>query len=70
MAGTPEGGRKSAATNKKHYGLNFYTTIGRMGGRSSHGALKGFANPNHPMTPQEAGRIGGLTKSSRHELNK
>ena len=59
MAGTPAGGRKAAATNKQRYGLNFYESIGRKGGKISRGG--GFAM-NRALAV-EAGRRGG--KASR-----
>lgn len=34
MAGTKEGGRKAALTNKTKYGPDFYKNIGRKGGTS------------------------------------
>lgn len=40
MAGTKEGGRKAAATNKRKYGKGFYAEIGKIGG--SHGHVGGF----------------------------
>ena len=44
MAGTREGGKKAAETNKKLHGANFYAEIGRKGGRNGH--TGGFAaNP-------------------------
>jgi hypothetical protein len=33
MAGTLEGGRAAAATNKKKYGKGYYGKIGAMGGK-------------------------------------
>lgn len=64
MAGTRAGGLRAAATNKTRYGLNFYETIGRIGGRVSRGG--GFA-VNRDLAV-EAGRKGGRasrrTKSS------
>ena len=33
MAGTLEGGRAAAATNKKKYGKDYYGKIGSMGGK-------------------------------------
>jgi general stress protein YciG len=59
MAGTQNGGRKAATTNKLRYGLDYYTNIGGMGGRISRGG--GFA-ANHELAV-EAGRKGG--KASR-----
>ena len=35
MAGTLEGGRKAAETNKKKYGEDFYRNIGAKGGGKS-----------------------------------
>ena len=55
MAGTKEGGRKAAATNKAKYGLNFYADIGRKGGRNGH--TGGFAA--NPELAKEAGAKGG-----------
>lgn len=44
MAGTKAGGMKAAATNKERHGENFYSDIGRKGGRNGH--TGGFAaNP-------------------------
>lgn len=59
MAGTKNGGRKAAATNKQRYGLSFYEQIGRTGGKISRGS--GFAT-NRELAV-EAGRKGG--KASR-----
>lgn len=41
MAGTIEGGKLAAATNKAKYGKNFYSNIGRIGGSKE--GPKGFA---------------------------
>lgn len=40
MAGTSEGGKQAAATNKKKYGSDFYRSIGAMGGKK--GKTGGF----------------------------
>lgn len=56
MVGTPEGGRKAAATNKAKYGNTFYSNIGRKGGAAGKG-LKGFAA--NPALASVAGAIGG-----------
>lgn len=59
MAGTKRGGQKAAATNKMRYGQNFYTLIGRKGGKISRGG--GFAVDREIAV--RAGRKGG--KASR-----
>ena len=41
MAGTLEGGRNAAKTNKEKYGSDFYAKIGSMGGKK--GTTGGFA---------------------------
>lgn len=42
MAGTKEGGRKAALTNKLRHGDGFYARIGKMGGAKS--KTGGFAS--------------------------
>lgn len=56
MAGTKEGGKKAAATNKAKYGADFYREMGRIGGRNGH--TGGFAS--NPALARECGRRGGL----------
>lgn len=51
MAGTKEGGKKAAATNKAKYGKNFYASIGQKGGKNGH--TGGFA------ANRELARIAG-----------
>lgn len=41
MAGTIEGGKQAARTNKAKYGESFYARIGQIGGRK--GTTGGFA---------------------------
>ena len=60
MAGTLEGGRKAAKTNKELYGSDFYKRIGAIGGRN--GTTGGFA-ANRELA-RVAGAIGGA-KSKR-----
>jgi general stress protein YciG len=36
MAGTQNGGKAAAATNKAKYGKDFYARIGAMGGKNGH----------------------------------
>jgi general stress protein YciG len=55
MAGTKEGGKKAAATNKSKYGKEFYAEIGRKGGKNGH--TGGFAA--NPALAKIAGAKGG-----------
>lgn len=59
MAGTLEGGRKAAKSNKERYGNDFYAVIGAKGGRI--GTTGGFY-ANRELA-REAGSKGG--KKSR-----
>lgn len=59
MAGTIEGGRKAAATNKLKYGDEFYANIGRKGGQNGH--TGGFAS--NPALAAVAGAKGGAISS-------
>lgn len=56
MAGTKEGGKAAAATNKHKYGADFYAKIGAMGGKK--GKTGGFY-ANRELA-SIAGRKGGL----------
>ena len=61
MAGTKEGGAKSAATNKAKYGENFYKENGAKGGRNGH--TGGFASKFRGadgLTGDERARIVGI----------
>lgn len=58
MAGTKNGGRRAAATNKEKYGKDFYAEIGRKGGRNGHNG--GFAS--------EAVGKDGLTGAQRAKI--
>jgi general stress protein YciG len=51
MAGTREGGRHAAATNRAKYGKDFYRKIGAMGGKA--GRTGGF------FANRELARIAG-----------
>lgn len=55
MAGTINGGKAAAETNKKKYGAEFYARIGKMGGKK--GRTGGFF-ANRDLA-REAGRKGG-----------
>lgn len=61
MAGTKEGGKKAAATNRAKHGEDFYARVGAMGGRAGHtGGF--FANRE---LAREAGRKGGQISRRR-----
>ncbi len=55
MAGTKAGGVKAAATNKAKHGKDFYSRIGKKGGRN--GRTGGFYN--NPERARIAGQKGG-----------
>lgn len=65
MAGTIDGGKKAAATNKSKYGSEFYAMIGAKGGKKT--GAKGFAL-NRDLA-REAGRKGG-TVSRRGRVSR
>lgn len=65
MSGTIKGGKKASATNKKIHGADFYSRIGRMGGKKS--TTGGFASTKIGLDglsglerAKIAGRKGGL----------
>ena len=63
MAGTAKGGRLAAEQNKKKYGTDFYSKIGRMGGQR--GTTGGFAAGKEGRKRASVyGAIGG-SKSRR-----
>ena len=63
MAGTKEGGKKTAAANKAKHGSDFYAMIGRKGGSAKHKAPRWFEA--HPELAQKAGAIGGKRSSRK-----
>ena len=65
MAGTKEGGKHAAETNRKLYGKDFYARIGSRGGKAGH--TGGFAAD--PELARRAGAIGGR-KSRRGPAKK
>jgi hypothetical protein len=62
MAGTRDGGKAAAKTNKKRHGKDFYAKIGAMGGKK--GTTGGFF-ANRELA-RAAGAIGGR-KSRRNK---
>lgn len=66
MAGTLEGGKKAAATNKAKHGDDFYARIGRKGGKNGH--TGGFA-ANRELASR-VGRIGGrISRRGKAKVN-
>lgn len=70
MSGTVNGGKKASVTNKEKHGSDFYSRIGRKGGKVC--GVKGFAL--NVELAKKAGRKGGLIskrgKSKKVEGNK
>lgn len=61
MAGTLNGGKAAATTNKKRHGSDFYARIGAMGGKNGH---TGGFYVNRELA-REAGRKGGRISKRR-----
>lgn len=79
MSGTIKGGKKASITNRLKHGSDFYSRIGRKGGKAS--TTGGFASSKVGLDglsgierARIAGRIGGLKsrrgKSKKVEGNK
>lgn len=66
MAGTREGGKKAAATNKLRYGQDFYKNNGKIGGQ--HGHTGGFAA--NPELARTAGARGGRNSTRGKAISK
>ena len=62
MAGTKNGGKAAAATNKAKYGATFYARIGAIGGKKGH--TGGFAANRDlaRIAGAKGGRISRRTK--------
>lgn len=58
MAGTLDGGKAAANTNKRKYGKDFYIKLGAMGGRVNHPETRYF------HVNREAARIAGAKGGS------
>lgn len=60
MAGTREGGRKAAMTNKQKHGKDFYSRIGHKGGKNGHsGGFACEAIGRDGLTGAERARVAG-----------
>jgi hypothetical protein len=64
MAGTAKGGRLAASKNKKKYGSDFYSKIGKLGGERGHtgGFAAGAAGKKRASV---WGAIGGSKSRSK-----
>lgn len=65
MGGNRTGGLKAAATNRERHGRDFYTELGRKGGKASRGG--GFAKSRELASI--AGRKGGSVSSRKGVRN-
>lgn len=67
MAGTKEGGKKTAATNIKKYGEDYYRKIGGIGGHNGHtgGFDQGEAGKERARV---YGAIGGKISKRRKKI--
>lgn len=62
MAGTKDGGKKAAMTNKAKYGHSFYAEIGRKGGKNGH--TGGFA-ANRELASIAGAKGGRISKRGK-----
>ena len=62
MAGTKEGGKAAASTNKNKYGKDFYAKIGAMGGKK--GKTGGFY-ANRELARLAGAKGGRISRRSK-----
>ena len=62
MAGTKDGGKAAAATNKAKYGSAFYAMIGAKGGKKT--GMKGFAL-NRELARAAGAKGGKISRRGR-----
>ena len=62
MAGTKSGGLAAAKANRDKYGADFYSNIGRMGGKAPYTKPKGFAAMDRAKHIQASKKGGKLSK--------
>ena len=71
MPGTLEGGKKAAKANLERHGQNYYSELGRKGGKAKHTKPRGFAA--NTELARLAGKRGGElsnrgpSKKKKHE---
>lgn len=63
MAGTKEGGRKTAIKIKQLYGEDYYSKLGSKGGSVKHPKTRGFYL--HPDLASKAGKKGGYNSKRK-----
>lgn len=66
MSGTKAGGQLARETNYRLHGENFYAKIGAIGGRTSHGAPKGFA-ANRELARIAGAKGGHISRRTKKE---
>lgn len=57
MSGTLAGGKKAAKANIERHGKNYYSELGKRGGKAKHTKPRGFAA--NPELAKRAGKLGG-----------
>lgn len=67
MSGTLAGGRKAAKANIERHGQNYYSELGKLGGKAKHSKPRGFAA--NPELAKRAGKLGGQI-SKRHKTKR
>lgn len=72
MAGSIEGGRKAALTNKTKYGPDFYKNIGRKGGTSGkhNGGFASLKRGKDGLTGSERAKIAGAKGGRKSKRGK
>ncbi len=72
MAGTKEGGRKAALTNKLKHGEDFYKNIGRKGGTSGmhNGGFASKKRGKDGLTGSERAKIAGAKGGRKSKRGK
>lgn len=72
MAGSIEGGRKAALTNKLKHGADFYKRIGHLGGTSGkhNGGFASLKRGKDGLTGSERARIAGAKGGKKSKRGK
>lgn len=72
MAGSKEGGRKAALTNKLKHGEDFYKRIGHLGGTSGkhNGGFASLKRGKDGLTGSERARLAGAKGGKKSKRGK